>query len=148
MLVWGVFIPVVVFPGIYTMNSSATVKQKADYLAPPDTIVDENGEGPAFELGSIAGKPVLVVVRVMEIIEQESLLVSIWGSADGKDWGSKALFQFPERFYPGLTPASLDLTQRPEIKFLQSRWAVNRWGRGYPRPYFRISVEIQESANS
>lgn len=130
------------------MNSSATVKLKADYLVAPDTVVDENGEGPGFELGPRTGKPVLVVVRVMEIIEQESLLISIWGSADGKDWGSKALFQFPERFYRGLTPASIDLKQRPEIKFLQARWAVNRWGRGYPRPYFKISVEIQESADN
>lgn len=130
------------------MNSSATVKLKADYLVAPDTVVDENGEGPGFELGPRGGKPVLVVVRVMEIIEQESLLISIWGSADGKDWGSKALFQFPERFYRGLTPASIDLTQRPEIKFLQARWAVNRWGRGYPRPYFKISVEIQESSDN
>lgn len=130
------------------MNSSATVKLKGDYLVAPDTVVDENGEGPGFELGPRAGKPVLVVVRVMEIIEQESLLISIWGSADGKDWDSKALFQFPERFYRGLTPASIDLTQRPEIKFLQARWAVNRWGRGYPRPYFKISVEIQESSDN
>jgi hypothetical protein len=130
------------------MNSSATVNQKADYLLPPDTVVDENGEGQGFDLGSRAGKPVLLVVRVTEIIEQESLLVSIRGSADGKDWGSKELFQFPERFYIGVTPAMLDLSQRPEIKFLQARWAVNRWGRGYPRPYFKISVEIQESDKS
>jgi len=130
------------------MNSSAAVNQKADYLVPPDTVVDENGEGSGFELGPRAGKPVLVVVRVADIIEQESLLVSIWGSADGKDWGPKSLFQFPERFYRSLTPASLDLTQRPEIKFLQTRWAVNRWGRGYPRPYFKISVEIQDPDKS
>ena len=130
------------------MNSSAAVSQKADYLVPPDTVVDENGEGQGFELGLRAGKPVLVVVRVAEIIEQESLLVSIWGSTDGKEWGAKSLFQFPERFYRSLTPALLDLTQRPEIKFLRARWAVNRWGRGYPRPHFKISVEIQESSGS
>jgi hypothetical protein len=23
---------------------------------------------------------------------------------------------------------------------------VNRWGRGYPRPYFKIAVEVQELA--
>ncbi|MHB8656128.1 MAG: hypothetical protein ACYDA9_19905 [Terriglobia bacterium] len=130
------------------MNSSATVKQDVDYLVAPDTVVDENGESQIFDLGLRAGKPVLVVVRVTEIIEQESLLISIWGSADGKEWGTKSLFQFPERFYRGLTPASLDLSQRPEIKFLQARWAVNRWGRGYPRPYFKISVEIQETSGS
>ena len=126
------------------MSASPTVKPIADYLAPPETVVDERGAGSAFDLGPRAGKPVLVVLRVTEIIEQEALLVSIWGSADGKDWGAKSLFQFPERFYCGATPSSVDLGQRPEIKFLQARWAVNRWGRGYPRPYFKIAVEIQD----
>ena len=130
------------------MSSSPTVKPIVDYLVPPGTEVDERGEGSAFDLGPRAGKPVIVVLRVSEIIEQEALLVSIWGSADGKEWGSKALFQFPERFYCGATPSSVDLAQRPEIKFLQARWAVNRWGRGYPRPYFKIAVEIQDLANA
>ncbi len=129
------------------MSSSATVNQKAEYLVPLETAVEESGEGHAIDLAGNAGKPLLVVLRVTEIIEQESLLVSIWGSADGKDWGTQALFQYPERFYLGVTPASLDLAQRPETKFLQARWAVNRWGRGYPRPYFKISVEIQALGN-
>ena len=37
-----------------------------------------------------------------------------------------------------------DLSQRQEVKFLQGRWEANRWGRGYPRPYFKFSLEIQE----
>jgi hypothetical protein len=130
------------------MNSELTVAPVGNYLVPPETVVDARGESAPFELGTKAGRPVLVILRVSEIIEQESLLVSIWGSADGKDWGTKSLFQFPERFYAGVTPSSLDLGQRPEIKFLQARWAVNRWGRGYPRPYFKMSIEIQELANS
>lgn len=126
------------------MSTSATVKQRVEYLVSPDTVVETRGEGSAFDLGPRAGKPVLIILRVTEIIEQEALLVSIWGSAEGKDWGTKALFQFPERFYRGVTPSSLDLSQRPEIKFLQARWVVNRWGRGYPRPYFKIAIEIQD----
>ncbi|MGD0696637.1 MAG: hypothetical protein ABSB82_17600 [Terriglobia bacterium] len=130
------------------MTSTATVKSTRDYAVPPDTVVEASGVGEAFDLGVRAGKPVLIVLRVTEIIEQESLLLSIWGSPDGKDWGAKALFQFPERFYQSVTPASLDLAQRPEIKFLQARWHVNRWGRGYPRPYFKIGVEIQDATSS
>jgi len=126
------------------MNSSATVKQATVSLVPPDTVVETSGQGSDFDLGTRAGRPVLVILRVIEIIEQESFLLSIWGSADGKDWGSKALFQFPEHFYQGVTPAALDLSQRPEIRFLQARWHVNRWGRGYPRPYFKIAVELQD----
>lgn len=92
----------------------------------------------------MAGKPLLLILRVSEVIEQESLHISVWGSPDGSDWGAKALFWFPERFYRGVTPAALDLRQRPELKSLQARWEVNRWGRGYPRPYFKFGVEIQE----
>jgi len=38
------------------------------------------------------------------------------------------------------------LGQRPDIKFLQARWEVNRWGRGIPRAHFRFAVEVQEAA--
>src|SRR5204863_7892027 len=105
------------------MNSITTTNQKGEYLIPPDTALEVSGEGQPFNLGGHAGKSVLLVLCVTDIIEQESLLVSVWGSADGKDWGAKALFQYPERFYCGVTPASLDLSQRPEVKFLQARWA-------------------------
>ncbi len=126
------------------MNANTTIKAAVPHLVTPETVVEANGTGPAFELGSLAGKLLLIVVRIADIIEQESLHVSIWGSPEGTNWGAKALFWFPEKFYCGVTPASLDLRQRPEIKFLQARWAVNRWGRGYPLPYFKFGVEIQE----
>jgi len=127
-----------------TMSADPTTNAALGYLVPPDTVVEVNGEGPAFELGSLAGRPLLTALRVSDIIEQESLHVSIWGSADGANWGDRALFWYPEKFYRGVTPASLDLTQRPEIKFLKARWEVNRWGRGYPLPHFTFAVEIQE----
>jgi hypothetical protein len=128
------------------MSTSLTVQPAVNYLVLPDTVIEAYGEGPAFDLGALAGRPVLVVLRIAEIIEQESLHVSIWGSADGKEWGDKALFWYPQKFYRGVTPAALDLRQRPEIKFLQARWDVNRWGRGYPRPFFKIAIEVQELA--
>ncbi len=124
------------------MSTVATTMAK--YLVNPDTVTEENGRSAAFELDALAGKRVLVILRVSEIVEQESLHVSIWGSGDGAAWGSKALFGFPQKFYRGATPAALDLSQRPEVKFLQARWEANRWGRGYPRPYFQFAVEIEE----
>jgi hypothetical protein len=126
------------------MSASPALQSAAKYLLPPDTVVETDGQGPAFELGARAGKPVLILLRVTEIVEQESLHVSIWGSADGSNWGDKALFSYPQKFYCGTTPAALDLGQRPEVKFLQVRWELNRWGRGYPRPFFQFAVEIQE----
>lgn len=126
------------------MSTNLTAKAAVGYLVEPDTAVETNGEGPAFELGALAGRSLLMVLRVIDIIEQESLHVSAWGSTDGASWGESALFWYPEKFYRGVTPASLDLAQRPEIKFLRARWEVNRWGRGYPLPHFKFAVEIRE----
>jgi hypothetical protein len=110
----------------------------------PETQVETNGAGPAYDLGALKGKPVMIVLSITEIIEQESLHVSIWGSADGNDWGGQALFWYPQKFYRGVAPAALDLRQLPGIGFLQARWEVNRWGRGYPRPLFRFGIKIEE----
>ena len=115
-----------------------------NYLVPPESVAETPGEAAVYDLGVLAGKQLLVILRITDLIEQESLHVSIWGSADGKDWGKKPLFGFPQQFYTGVTPAAIDLRQLPEVKFVQARWEVNRWGRGYPRPHFVFAVEIQE----
>lgn len=118
-------------------------ERAANYLVAPGTEVETPGSSAACELGALAGRPVVLVLRVAKAIEQESLDLSIWASADGQDWGESPLFWFPQIFYAGLKPAALNLPERPEIKFLQARWDVKRWGRGYPRPYFKFSLEIQ-----
>ena len=116
------------------------------YLVPAGTTAEGSGQGAPRELGGLAGKALLLILQVEEVLEQESLHVSIWGSADGQNWGTQALFWYPQKFYSGVTPAALDLGQRPEIKYLQARWEANRWGRGIPRPLFRFAVEVQEVA--
>jgi len=121
-----------------------TSESSAKILLVQETVIEGRGVGTALALGALVAKPLLVVLRVEEIIEQESLHVSVWGSTDGNDWGQKPLFWFPQIFYRSITPAALDLQQRPEVKFLQARWEVNRWGRGTPRPYFSLSINVQE----
>jgi hypothetical protein len=125
---------------------STAIQSAVNYLVPPETVIEASGAGPACELGALAGKPVLLVLRIAEIIEQQSLHVSIWGSVDGTAWDDQALFWYPQKFYRGVIPAALDLRQRPEVKFLQARWEVHRWGRGYPRPFFKVAIEVQELA--
>ena len=117
----------------------------AGFLVPAGTTAEGSGQGAPLELGALAGKALLLILHVDEVVEQESLHVSIWGSTDGQDWGTRALFWFPQKFYSGVTPAALDLGQRPDIKFVQARWEANRWGRGIPRPQFKFAVEVQES---
>jgi hypothetical protein len=129
------------------MSSPSVTETGVEYLLPLGTEIETSGQGAAFALGALRAKPVLIVLRVQDVIEQEYLHVSIWGSADGRNWGDKALFWFPQVFYRGATPAALNLQQRPEVQFLQARWEVGRWGRGYPRPYFKAGIEIQELTN-
>jgi hypothetical protein len=124
------------------MSPSGRTESAVSYLL-PKTVTETSGESDPYQLGELAGKPLLVVLRVTDIIEQESLHASVWGSIDGKEWGSKALFWFPQRFYRGATPAAIDLSQHPEVKFFKARWELNRWGRGYPVPRFEFSLEIQ-----
>jgi hypothetical protein len=123
---------------------STTTQAAEKFIVNPGTVIEGNGQSAAFGLGSLAGNRILIILRIDQIVEQESLQVSVWGSPDGQAWGEKALFSYPQKFYRGATPASLDLAQRPEIRFLQARWETNRWGRGYPRAYFQVAIEVEE----
>jgi hypothetical protein len=127
------------------MTNNVVANSSAGFLVPSGSTSEGSGRGTPLELGGLAGKPLLLILQIDEVLEQESLHVSIWGSADGQNWGTQALFWFPQRFYGGVTPAALDLGQRPDVKFLHARWEANRWGRGIPRPYFKFSLEVQES---
>ena len=109
----------------------------------PEGNYHESGSGKAFEVATAPGGSYLVELEILRVIDQESLDVSFWGSADGKDWGTMPLLKLPQRFYPGETRAVLDLRERPEVKFIQPRWEMNRWGRGRPVPVFRFKVSAQ-----
>jgi hypothetical protein len=128
------------------MSNIVMANSSVGYLVPAGTMSEGSGQGAPLELGALAGKALLLILHVDGVVEQESLHVSIWGSTDGQDWGTRALFWFPQKFYSGVTPAALDLGQRPDIKFVQARWEANRWGRGIPRPQFKFAVEVQGAA--
>lgn len=112
----------------------------------PERAVEANGEGPAIDLGAAAGKKLLVTLNITRVIEQQSLDVGIWGSADGADWSGKAILDFPQKFYAGTHQLVLNLGERPAIKFLRAKWTVNRWGKGAPTPRFTFSVAAREVA--
>ncbi len=109
----------------------------------PEGTVHENGAGQTFEVGADGPRTFLMTLDIVRVIDQESLDVSLWGSADGQEWGAMPLLKIPQRFYPGHTRAVLDLSQRPEVKHIQARWEVNRWGRGRPVPVFRFRLMAQ-----
>jgi hypothetical protein len=106
----------------------------------PETTIREAGSGLDFSLGDYCGGALTLTLGITRITEQESLDVSIWGSADGSDWSSKPVIAFPQKFYCGTYQIQLDLSERPEIKYLRARWQVNRWGKGDPKPLFTICL--------
>jgi hypothetical protein len=113
------------------------------FLVPEKTVVASEGDGPILTLEPEAGV-FLLTLSITRIIEQESLDVSISGSADGATWNPQPLTAFPQKFYCGEAPLLLNLTGRPEMKFVRAHWKVARWGRGSEPPMFEFHVTLRE----
>jgi hypothetical protein len=113
-------------------------------LIPPNTKMEANGEGNSFDVSTSSTRTFLCLLTVTDQMEQESLDVSVYGSADATTWTPKPLLKLPQQFYRGHSKMVLDLSLRPEIKFIRARWEVNRWGRGAPLPMFVAGLELTE----
>jgi hypothetical protein len=114
------------------------------FLVPEKMVVNAKGDGPAVDVSSAANRVFLLSLNITGIVEQESLDVSILGSADGTTWGPKPLTNFPQKFYQAQHPLLLDLTGQANVKFLRAHWEVARWGRGSETPMFEFHVTIKE----
>jgi hypothetical protein len=114
------------------------------FLVPEKTIVSATGDGPAIDIGRAEGRVFLLTLEIAEIIEQESLDVSVFGSMDGVNWEAKPVAAFPQKFYREAAPLLLDLTGRADLNFIRAHWEVNRWGRGTVTPMFEFSVQLRE----
>jgi len=113
-------------------------------LIPADTRMEASADGASFNISESATRTFLCCLTVTDQIEQESLDVSIWGSADGQTWPKKPLLKLPQQFYRGTTKLVLDLSLRPEVKFIRARWELNRWGRVAPTPMFVAGMDLAE----
>jgi hypothetical protein len=113
-------------------------------LVPENTVVSSKGDSASIDVSGAGNRVFLLSLNITEIIEQESLDVSIFGSADGAAWGAKPLTYFPQKFYLAEHPMLLDLTGHREVKFLRAHWEVARWGRGTEIPMFKFGVSIRE----
>ena len=110
----------------------------------PETTIREAGAGPDLSIGDHAGDTLLVTLGITRIIEQESLDISIWGSADGTNWGPRPLAAFPQKFYCGTYQMPLDLSDCQDAKYLRAKWQASRWGKGDPKPLFTMYLFVQE----
>jgi hypothetical protein len=114
------------------------------FLVPEKTFANAKGDGPALDVSSAASQVFLLTLDITNILEQQALDVSIYGSSDGSTWSAKPLTAFPQKFYRGQHPLLLDLTAHAEAKFVRAHWEVNRWGRGTATPMFEFNVAIRE----
>ena len=113
-------------------------------MVPENTVVNAKGDGPALDISRAEGRVFLLTLAITNIVEQESLDVGIFGSADGATWDAKPVAAFPQKFYREEVPLLLNLTAQPEVKFVRAHWEVGRWGRGPETPMFEFSVALRE----
>lgn len=114
------------------------------FLVAQKTAVQAKGDGPAVDVSAATGRMFLLTLEITEIVEQEALDISIYGSADGATWGAKPIVSFPQKFYRGEHPLLLDLSAQPEVKLVRAHWEVNRWGRGSETPKFEFQLGLKE----
>jgi hypothetical protein len=98
-------------------------------------------------VGADRGRLLVLTLGIHRVTERQGLILSVWGSADGTDWGSRPLITFPQKFYCGLYSALLNLVKRPEVLFMRAEWSMKRWGKGNPAPMFGFSVYTEESGS-
>ena len=97
--------------------------------------------------GSKRGKLLVLTLGITRIIEQESLEVSIWGSGDGEKWGLRPLATFPPKFYCGIYSMLLNLSSKPDLRFVRVTWRMSRWSKGEAMPMFGFYVYAEESGS-
>ena len=114
------------------------------YLVPEKTVISAKGDGPSVDVNGAGHRVFLATLYITNIIEQEALDVSIYGSADGGTWSPKPIASFPQKFYRGESPMLLDLTQHGDVKIVRAHWEASRWGRGTETPMFEFHVTLKE----
>lgn len=114
------------------------------YLVPEKTVVTAKGDGAAVDISAAQNRTFLLLLDITEVVEQESIDLSVWGSADEKNWGSRPVASFSQKFYRGQHPLLLDLGPHPDVRFVRAHWEVNRWGRGSEKPQFSFGLRLTE----
>jgi hypothetical protein len=114
------------------------------FLVPEASFITSNGDSTPVEIGAAEHRVFLITLSVTAVVEQESIELGIVASTDGTTWEAKPLAGLPQKFYPGEYPLLVDLSARPDVRFLRAHWDVGRWGRGGNKPRFEMAVRLRE----
>ena len=108
--------------------------------------VSADGVGPGFGCSpDLQGKLIVVTLGITRIVEQQGVIVSIWGSADNLDWGSKPLASFPQKYYCGTSSVLMNLAMHKDVRYLHVRWQMKRWARREAAGMCTFHVSAEES---
>ena len=110
-----------------------------------ESTVHADGSGSAVDAHAPEDRTCLLTLGITNVIEQESLTLTIGGSKDGNEWLPQPVASFPQKFYCGISSIFLDLRSHPEILFVRAEWKTNRWGRGEKTPLFRFYLFIESA---
>jgi hypothetical protein len=110
-----------------------------------DSVRRIDGFGPAVDLGDSRGKLLVVTLGVNAVVERTGLTVSVWGSADQVEWGTKPLISLRQRQYCGVYSVLLNLAHHPDIRCLRVEWNISRLGKGERDAQFGFQVFVEES---
>jgi len=111
----------------------------------PEHLARTDGVGAPLDLGTERGKLLVLTLGVDRVLEQEALHVSVWGSVNGTDWGSRPLIAFPPKCYCGMYSQLLNLAKHPEVRYLRAEWTMSRWCKGNSEPLFGFYLFAEES---
>jgi len=114
------------------------------FLVPDKTVITAKGDSEPLDVSAASNPAFLATLTITRIVEQESIEVSFFTSADGTTWEAKSVASLPQKFYVGEYPLLVDLSQANGAKFLRAHWEVGRWGRGLVTPNFEIGLRVRE----
>ena len=115
-----------------------------EVLIPAETVITAKGDSPAADISRAENRVFLLTLKLTEAVEQEYVELTVYGSPDGKTWGTTPLATLPQRFSPGEYPTLLDFTADVDSKFVRIHWDLARWGRGDLAPRFVCGATLRE----
>lgn len=113
----------------------------------PECVTNRDSSGPVIDCRSERGELLVLTLGIDSVLQQESIVVSVWGSADALHWGTEPLVRFSEKSYCGLYSILLNLANYPDVQYLRARWTLRRWNKKTGEPRFGFHVYAEPSGS-
>jgi len=140
----GIFANQMSTPTLSIRDESATSHRSLYCLLPP-RLERGDGTGPAIDLGPNPPSLLIIMMGINHVLENEKLIVSIWGSADGEEWGDRPLVTFPPKYYCGVYSTFLNLAENRRVRYLRPSWQMLKCNKNYGTPMFGFYLSAAES---